>query len=207
MTDGRRTDTSGRILDAALALMSERGYAGVSVRDIADAVGIKAASLYKHFADKRAVFDATVAREVAHVEKTLHDVGAVALPQDDPGAYAEADDARLTELVWNSYAPFFEDARIRMLRRMLELSRYADERCAALYKAIFVDRPLELQRAIYAHLIECGRFCDCDTWLAAQQFHGPMLMMIGVEASPEDARAFCHKHLEAFNAQHRRGIR
>lgn len=42
MTDGRHTNTRERILDAALDLMSERGYGAVSVRDLADAVGIKA---------------------------------------------------------------------------------------------------------------------------------------------------------------------
>ena len=45
MTDGRHTNTRERILDAALDLMSERGYGAVSVRDLADAVGIKGASL------------------------------------------------------------------------------------------------------------------------------------------------------------------
>ena len=62
MTDGRHTNTRERILDAALDLMSERGYGAVSVRDLADAVGIKGASLYKHFAGKREAFDALIAR-------------------------------------------------------------------------------------------------------------------------------------------------
>ena len=61
MTDGRHTNTRERILDAALDLMSERGYGAVSVRDLADAVGIKGASLYKHFAGKREAFDALIA--------------------------------------------------------------------------------------------------------------------------------------------------
>ena len=53
-------DARNRILDAAFALFSEKGFTATSMRDIADAVGIKAASLYNHFAGKRELFDALV---------------------------------------------------------------------------------------------------------------------------------------------------
>ncbi len=51
-------DTKQRILDEALTLFSERGYANVFVNDIAEKVGIKAPSLYKHYKNKQAIFDA-----------------------------------------------------------------------------------------------------------------------------------------------------
>lgn len=41
-----------RILDEAAALFLRRGYNATSLRDIADAVGMKAGSLYYHFASK-----------------------------------------------------------------------------------------------------------------------------------------------------------
>ena len=50
--------TRERILDEALTLFSESGYGDVYVGDIADAVGIKAPSLYKHFKNKQEIFDA-----------------------------------------------------------------------------------------------------------------------------------------------------
>lgn len=43
------------ILDAAAMLFRQKGYAGVSLRSIAAEVGIKAASIYYHFASKDAV--------------------------------------------------------------------------------------------------------------------------------------------------------
>ena len=54
-------DTKQRIIDEALTLFSEKGYANVFVGDIAEHVGIKAPSLYKHFKNKRAIFDAIIA--------------------------------------------------------------------------------------------------------------------------------------------------
>jgi len=44
--------TKDRILHAAVRLFSDRGYDKVSMRDIAAAVGIKAASIYNHYASK-----------------------------------------------------------------------------------------------------------------------------------------------------------
>ncbi len=51
-TRGTNMDTKHRILDEALTLFSEKGYANVFVGEIADRVGIKAPSLYKHYKNK-----------------------------------------------------------------------------------------------------------------------------------------------------------
>ena len=50
--------TKQRILQEALRLFSRKGYDAVSVEQIADAVGVKAPSLYKHYKSKQDIFDA-----------------------------------------------------------------------------------------------------------------------------------------------------
>ena len=60
--------TRQKILDKALELFSTRGYDAVSVGEIAEAVGIKAPSLYNHFPSKRAIFDAIVEATAAQYE-------------------------------------------------------------------------------------------------------------------------------------------
>jgi AcrR family transcriptional regulator len=52
----------GRIVAAALELFAQSGYDGVSVRDIAKAVGIKDASIYSHFASKEEILETIVER-------------------------------------------------------------------------------------------------------------------------------------------------
>ena len=54
----RGPHTRKHILDAALRLFSERGFARTSVRDIAEAAGITDAAIYYHFASKRDLFEA-----------------------------------------------------------------------------------------------------------------------------------------------------
>ena len=48
------------IMQAALSLFAVRGYAAVSMRDIASAVGIRPSSIYYHFSAKQELFDALV---------------------------------------------------------------------------------------------------------------------------------------------------
>jgi len=63
----KREETSTRdlILDAAERRFAERGFAGVSVREIATDAGLKnQASLYHHFRNKRALYEAVLARGI-----------------------------------------------------------------------------------------------------------------------------------------------
>lgn len=53
-------NTKCEILYAALNLFSKQGYEATSVSQIADAVGIKKASLYSHFKSKQAILDALI---------------------------------------------------------------------------------------------------------------------------------------------------
>src|SRR5919197_5629383 len=60
--------TRDAILDAAERRFAERGFAGVSMRGIAGEAGLRnQASLYHHFRDKRALYEATLARGLASI--------------------------------------------------------------------------------------------------------------------------------------------
>src|SRR5438552_14204766 len=60
--------TRDTILDAAERRFAERGFAGVSMREIAAEAGLKnQASLYHHFRDKRALYEAVLARGITPI--------------------------------------------------------------------------------------------------------------------------------------------
>ncbi|GLU33580.1 TetR/AcrR family transcriptional regulator [Trinickia caryophylli] len=61
MKNGPGLNSRERILAAATTIAQAHGYSGLNFRDLADAVGIKAASIYHHFASK-ADLAAAVAR-------------------------------------------------------------------------------------------------------------------------------------------------
>ncbi|HVM96836.1 MAG TPA: helix-turn-helix domain-containing protein [Candidatus Acidoferrales bacterium] len=81
--------TRDLILDAAEQRFAERGFTGVSVREIAADVGLKnQASLYHHFRNKRALYEAVLARGV----EAIVDLVASAPPTvGDGGASAQVD--------------------------------------------------------------------------------------------------------------------
>lgn len=54
----RREATRHEILEAAWALTAERGLLEFTLRDVAERVGMRAPSLYTHFASKHAIYDA-----------------------------------------------------------------------------------------------------------------------------------------------------
>ncbi len=60
----RRGDTAERAMDIAERMFADRGFDGVTVKQIAEELGIKEPSLYKHFASKEALYEAVLARGV-----------------------------------------------------------------------------------------------------------------------------------------------
>lgn len=55
---GAGAETRARILAVALKLFAEQGYAGTSIRDIAQALGVTKAALYYHFDSKEEILHA-----------------------------------------------------------------------------------------------------------------------------------------------------
>ena len=67
----RRAATRREILDAAWALARESGLTQITLRDVADRVGMQAPSLYGHFASKMAIYDAMFGEAWGEYEATL----------------------------------------------------------------------------------------------------------------------------------------
>ncbi|HET8994887.1 MAG TPA: helix-turn-helix domain-containing protein [Rhodococcus sp. (in: high G+C Gram-positive bacteria)] len=91
LTSPRRPGDTARaeILDAAAELFSTRGFATTTTRQIADAVGIRQASLYNHFATKNDI-----------LVTLLHDTVTPTVEFDESLDDAEPADVRLCALTW-----------------------------------------------------------------------------------------------------------
>ena len=70
--DGQQT--SERILSTAHRLFMERGYVGVSINDVVQAVGITKPTLYYHYADKEALYTAVATRALELMGEDLRAV-------------------------------------------------------------------------------------------------------------------------------------
>lgn len=81
--DAEGGKTATRILDAAEALFAERGFAGVSVREIAGRVGLNQASIYNHFPSKQALYEAVLERGFQPIRDLLAGGGTHSLEAGD----------------------------------------------------------------------------------------------------------------------------
>ncbi len=57
------------ILDAAIRLFSERGFRGVTTRELAHTVGVTEPVLYQHFPSKRDLYTAIIEHKIAQTEE------------------------------------------------------------------------------------------------------------------------------------------
>src|SRR5215470_18033497 len=65
------SDTQAQILRISIGLFAQKGFEGVSMRDIAGAAGAKLATIYHHFPDKQALYDAALGRAMAYMTEGM----------------------------------------------------------------------------------------------------------------------------------------
>ena len=66
--------TRERLLDEALSLFSQRGYAATGIRDILKAAGVTQPTLYHHFADKAALLQTLIERVYGESHQRLAEI-------------------------------------------------------------------------------------------------------------------------------------
>ncbi|MBL8815534.1 MAG: TetR/AcrR family transcriptional regulator [Planctomyces sp.] len=68
------TTTREKLLDHALTLFSDRGYAAVGIREIIHAAGVTQPTLYHHFKDKRSLFEELIRQHYEVSQEQLEQV-------------------------------------------------------------------------------------------------------------------------------------
>ena len=183
----RQEDTKQKILDEALRLFSERGYDAVSVGEIAQAVGIKAPSLYNHFPGKQAIFEAIVESTAARYEADTGkiDIHVQNAAQDIP-VFTEITEDVLFEKVRQIFEYSLHNDTIRRFRRMMTIEQFRSPELAALYSRRYVDRMIAYHAGIFRALTAVGEICAEDPETLAMLYVSPVLTLIGIcDRQPE----------------------
>ena len=197
-------DTKQRILDEALTLFSEKGYANVFVNDIAERVGIKAPSLYKHYKSKQAIFDAIIDEMNRRYEQQAQ---ALNINGADPGADAEIyksmDEDHLVKLGNDLFTYYLHDSYTKRFRKMLTLEQFQDKELAKVYSKQYYDAPLSYQGMLLGLLVAQGILVTDDVPVMTLQFYAPIYMLLTVcDREPEreqEALKLLDKHIRQFD--------
>ena len=137
-------DTKQRILDEALTLFSEKGYANVFVGEIAERVGIKAPSLYKHYKSKQAIFDAIIEemhRRFLEQAKLLNIQGNN--PKADAEIYRGLPEDELVRLGINLFLYQLHDDYTKRIRKLLTIEQFHNKELADTYMRQYMDDPMQ----------------------------------------------------------------
>ena len=197
-------DTKHRILDEALTLFSEKGYANVYVSDIAERVGIKAPSLYKHYRNKRAIFDAIIDEMNHRFEQQAQ---ALSISGTDPTADAEVyknmDEEHLIKLGNDLFRYYLHDNYTKRFRKMLTLEQFQDQELARVYSKQYFDMPLSYQGMLLGLMVSQGLLVTGNVPIMTLQFYAPIYMLLTVcdrEPSREqEAMELLEGHIRQFD--------
>lgn len=174
-----KKDTKEIILEKALSLFATHGYHGVFVGQIADEVGIKAPSLYKHFKSKQEIFDA-----ILEEMKTRYQNQSASMQMSGTDAekdkllFADISEESLSGMSKGLFLYFLHDDFASNFRKMLTMEQYKSNELAALYTKQYVDNPLAYQSALFSLLGETNTLISENTEIMALQFYAPIFLLL-----------------------------
>lgn len=149
-------DSRAAILAAAQRLFVEKGYRGISMREIAEAVGMTKAALYYHFRDKEQLF-------VAILQAVLSDLSSVIAESRAGSGTCQAQIERLVQRIM--LLPPEERASLRLASQ--ELGNLDDATRMA-FVQIYHDQFIGRITAIFETGMASGEFKPLDpnvaTW-------------------------------------------
>ena len=202
------SDTKEWILLTALRLFARDGYEAVSVSDIAGELGMTKSALYKHFPDKRAIFDSLVDEMLEQHRAAMMAAGVAPRPGESAArAYAATSPEDMATLGEALFAHWTTDESAVAFRRMLSLERYRDERAACVYDEFFAGGQLAYHEAMFSEMIDIGAFRTDDAKQMALDFWAPIyLLMQAVDGGMkhEEAAKRVQAHVFAFAKKHLR---
>ena len=164
----RKEARPGELLEAALALFVEKGYAATRVEEVAARAGVSKGTLFLYFPSTEALFKAVVHENASrHLQDAFREVAGYT------GSSAEL----LREVIhrwWTQYGGTPAAGLNKLL--MSEAANFPD--LAQYYQDEVVRPSHELLRLIVQRGVERGEWRPVDLTLAAQLIVAPLVQMV-----------------------------
>ena len=173
-------NTKQEILEASLDLFSVQGFEATSISQIADAVGIRKASLYSHFESKQAILDAIV-KEVLE-QYAQHSIFALA-DWEDPDFTKDKQhmtpDAAV-QMIQRQLRYILHDPSISRSRKMLVIEQFQNRSLAKLQTKQNYEDVMRYFTGLVGFLIRQGVLAEDDPEIMAAQFCLPISVWINL---------------------------
>ena len=172
-----RGNTKQVILEAALELFSVQGFEATSISQIADAVGIRKASLYSHFDSKQAILD-TLVKEVLR-QYAEHSIFARAEWEKDSGSLPVTADAAVP-MIQEQLRYIIHDPIISRARKMLVIEQFQNPELAKLQTKQNYSDVMAYFAGLIKQLIRQGVLAEADPQIMAAQLCLPITVWINL---------------------------
>ena len=196
--------TKEKILKEALTLFSNKGYSAVYVGEIAEAVGIKAPSLYKHYKSKQDIFNAILEEmKKSYEQQTIRLKMDGSQPDQDIDVFSMVDEETLVKMGTELFLYFLHDEYVSKFRKMLTIEQFHDLELAVLYSKQYVEGPLAYQSGLFYLLGIQNKLKDNDPNIMAIHFYSPIYLMLTLcDREPQkekEALQIIERHIRQFN--------
>lgn len=162
MQGERKLTNREKIFYTAIDLFSERGFAGVSLRELASAVGIKAASIYNHYSNKEAILEEIAIIFRNKLLETVSPVFQTAKAEDISSFICQ---------VTKANDAFFADAMNAKMGWIVLREQFLNEAVRAILLDVLIRRPREGIAANFSLLMQSGKMRTADPVFAAIEYH------------------------------------
>lgn len=152
------------ILDAALAVFTEQGFASARVEDIARRAGLSKGAVYLYFPSKDAMLNALVEQSAGKLARAAEQLVAIGAPGDPEAALRS-----LLKMLMTAMA----DPDISAAPRLVLTEAGRSPEIAAHYRSQVLDIARRALGALLEAGVAAGRFRDVDTDALMRLMGGP----------------------------------
>lgn len=195
-------NTRIEILEAALDLFSVYGYEATSISQLADAVGIRKASLYSHFSGKQDILDNVI--KMVLDGYAMHSIF-INADWDDPEFTKDKESMtpeEVADMVLGQIRYILHDPHISKGRKMLLIEQFRNKEMADLQTKQNYEDVLEFFTGMMRFLIRKGAVKEGDPEIMAAQFSSPISVWINMcDRQPEreeEVMELIRKHVMQF---------
>ena len=175
------TNTKEKILVAALRLFAVNGYEAVSVSQIAGELGITKGALYKHYKNKRDIFNC-IFEYVCRLDVERSRKSGV--PEQDysdmPEAFSHVSAKSLGDYMKEQFRYWSEDEIACNFRKMLTLEQYKSPEMSALYQKVLVSGPLEYIENLLCEMSKEQEKLLPSPHALAIEFYSPFYLLLSM---------------------------
>ena len=180
--------TKQRILDEALTLFAENGYDGTGVDLIAEHVGIKGPSLYKHYKGKEEILNALIdAAEERYEEYFGSEKHIGKLPQSRE---------EFIKVTMERISFTMRDPVIRKTRMLLVQEQFRNERISEVTTRHQLDGIQRMFAKIIKGMMDEGIVKNDDPELLAVELTAPAVLQIARSDRQPQCEEECMKYIE-----------